>query len=77
MQIRRRTFLRATLGAVPALAAIWSPASAAPRAANATTVPGVGPTASRFAIDGWDKPANFADDQVLIRLNASWSAAWH
>jgi hypothetical protein len=65
------------LGAVPALAAIWSPASFAPSAANATTAPDAGPTVSRFAIDGWDKAANGADDQVLFRLNSSWRASWH
>jgi hypothetical protein len=76
MQMRRRSFLRVTLGAVPALAAIWSPASATPLAANATTVPDAEGAGNRFAIDGWDTSATGADDQVLFRLNASWSTAW-
>jgi hypothetical protein len=76
MQMSRRSFLRVTLGAVPALAAIWSPATAAPLAANATTVPDAGPVGNGFAIDGWDTSANGADDQALFRLNASWSTAW-
>jgi hypothetical protein len=76
MPIRRRSFLRVTLGAVPALAAIRSPALAAPSAANATTVPDMGSTGSRFAIDGWDTGIDVAEDQALFRLNSSWRASW-
>jgi hypothetical protein len=66
-----------TLGAVPALAAFWSPTSAAPSATNPTTMEDAGSTGSRFAIDGWDTAANGADDQILFRLNSSWRASWH
>jgi hypothetical protein len=77
MLIRRRSFLMATLGAVPALAAFRSPSSAVPSVTSPTTGEGAGSTGSRFAIDGWNMAANDADDLVLFRLNASWRASWH
>jgi hypothetical protein len=76
MQIRRREFVIATLSVVPALAVIGSPASADLPEASPTTEE-VKSEGSRFAIDGWNTAADGGGEQVLIRLNSSWRAAWH
>jgi hypothetical protein len=76
MQICRREFVIGTLSVVPALAVLGLPASAALAQETSTAAGEVESTGRRFAIDGWDVAADGAGDQVLIRLNSSWRAAW-
>jgi hypothetical protein len=84
MMIDRRSFIQCTalLAAIPAPAALHPLSSMA----EAPPLPGLSPQAPDtttanvvvFKVDGWDhRDAKVSNgNEVLIRINQSWRAAW-
>ena len=80
MIIDRRSFIEGTLGTLPMVAALLStdptPSSDASLLHHQTSWQAADTNSIVFKIDGWDSCDTTMDNQILIRINQAWRAAW-